>query len=62
MNVPHSDLRELWLIQSRDCTQEPQVLDYDRARFILSVHAGHGSGCRQYLAASAYCFRRAADK
>ncbi|MBF6211508.1 hypothetical protein IU433_08140 [Nocardia puris] len=62
MNVPDSDTRELWRIQSRDCAQEPQVLDDDRARFILSVHAGHGAGCRQYLAASAFCFRRTTER
>ncbi|MEV4234565.1 hypothetical protein ACIBJI_01810 [Nocardia sp. NPDC050408] len=62
MDVLHSDMRELWLVQSRDCNQEPVGLTYDRARFILSVHAGHGAHCRQYLAASAYCFRYAADK
>ncbi|MET7771462.1 hypothetical protein [Nocardia sp. NPDC005366] len=62
MDVLHSDIRELWLIQSRDCTQEPLSLDEDRARFIRSVHAGHGAACRQYLAASAFCFRRAAQR
>ncbi len=60
MDVPNSDIRELWLIQSRDCTQEPLSLDYDRARFILSVHAGHGAVCHQYLTASAFCSRQAA--
>lgn len=62
MDALYSDIRELWLIQSRDCGQEPLALDYDRARFILSVHAGHGARCHQYLAASAYCFRRAAER
>ncbi len=62
MDVLHSDIRELWLVQSRDCNQEPVGLSDDRARFILSVHAGHGARCRQYLAASAHCYRRAAEK
>lgn len=61
MDALRSDIRELWLVQSRDCAQEPIGLTYDRARFILAVHAGHGARCRQYLASSAYCFRRAAD-
>ncbi|WP_327110317.1 hypothetical protein OHB12_21200 [Nocardia sp. NBC_01730] len=62
MDVLYSDVRELWLVQSRDCTQEPLGLNYDRARFIRTVHAGHGASCRQYLAASAYYFRRATDE
>ncbi|ATL70343.1 hypothetical protein IU500_08740 [Nocardia terpenica] len=62
MYVPTSDIRDRWLIDSRDCSHEPSDLDYDRARFILAVHAGHGPACRQYLAAAAYCFRRTADK
>ena len=62
MDVLHSDIRELWLVQSRDCTQEPLGLTYDRARFIRTVHAGHGARCRQYLAATAHCQRRTADK
>ncbi|WP_405160541.1 hypothetical protein OG203_29625 [Nocardia sp. NBC_01499] len=61
MDVLHSDVRELWLVQSRDCTQDPVGLSYDRARFILTVHGGHGARCHQYLAASAYCFRLATD-
>jgi hypothetical protein len=62
MDVLHSDMRELWLVQSRDCGQEPIGLTYERARFILTVHAGHGARCHQYLAASAHCVRRAAEK
>ncbi len=62
MDALRSDDRELWLIQSRDCTQEPVGLSYDRARFIRTVHGGHGAHCHQYLAASAFCLRRAADK
>ncbi|MGW4713544.1 hypothetical protein [Nocardia sp. NPDC004260] len=62
MDVLHSDVRELWLIQSRDCTQEPLGLTYDRARFLCAVHGGHGAHCRQYLAASAFCSRQAADQ
>lgn len=62
MDVLHSDVRELWLVQSRDCAQEPLGLDYDRARFIRAVHGGHGASCRQYLAASAFCVRQAADQ
>ncbi|WP_225725620.1 MULTISPECIES: hypothetical protein [unclassified Nocardia] len=61
MDVLRTDMRELWLVQGRDCTQEPIGLDYDRARFLLTVHAGHGARCRQYLAAAAYCYRRAAE-
>ncbi|MFF3222242.1 hypothetical protein ACFYV7_05555 [Nocardia suismassiliense] len=62
MDVLHSDVRELWLVQSRDCAQDPVDLSYERARFILTVHGGHGARCHQYLAASACCFRRAAEK
>ncbi|GAA5100548.1 MULTISPECIES: hypothetical protein [Nocardia] len=62
MDVLHSDVRELWRVQSRDCGLDPVGLSYDRARFILTVHGGHGARCRQYLAAAAYCFRRAAEK
>ncbi|MET9026912.1 hypothetical protein ABZW96_15040 [Nocardia sp. NPDC004168] len=62
MDVLHSDVRELWLIQSRDCSQEPLGLTYDRARFLCAVHAGHGAHCRQYLTASAFCSRQAADQ
>ncbi|WP_054816066.1 hypothetical protein [Nocardia arizonensis] len=62
MDVLNSDMRELWLVQSRDCAQEPLLLDDERARFVLTVHAGHGAACHQYLAASAYRFRRAAGR
>jgi hypothetical protein len=62
MDVLHSDVRELWLVQSRDCTQEPLGLTYDRARFLRAVHAGHGASCRQYLTASAFCFRQDAGQ
>ncbi|WP_433659582.1 hypothetical protein ACQPW1_44395 [Nocardia sp. CA-128927] len=62
MDVLHSDVRELWLVQSSDCTQDPVGLSYDRAQFIRTVHGGHGARCRQYLAASAYCVGRAAEK
>ncbi|MEV6428698.1 hypothetical protein [Nocardia sp. NPDC051463] len=62
MDALRSDIRELWLVQSRDCAQEPIGLTYERARFVLAVHAGHGAHCRQYLASSAYCSRRAAEK
>lgn len=62
MDVLHSDIRELWLVQSRDCAQEPLALDDERARFLLAVHAGHGASCHQYLAASAYSARRAARR
>ncbi|MGK8521998.1 hypothetical protein ACRS6B_10800 [Nocardia asteroides] len=61
MDVLHADVRELLLIQSRDCSQEPLGLTYERARFLCAVHAGHGAGCRQYLASSAFCARQAAD-
>lgn len=62
MELLHTDTRELWLIQSRDCSQEPLGLDFDRARFIVAVHGGHGAGCRQYLSASAFCYRRTAER
>ncbi|MGN2635777.1 hypothetical protein ACWEKT_19185 [Nocardia takedensis] len=66
MDVLHSDIRELWLIRSRDCGQDPALdplpLDDERARFILATHAGHGAACRQYLAASAHCSGRAAGR
>ncbi|MFF0491649.1 hypothetical protein ACWDSJ_20475 [Nocardia sp. NPDC003482] len=61
MNTPTPGVRDLWLAASRDCAHEPLDLTYDRARFILAVHAGHGGGCRQYLAAAAYCFRRTGE-
>ncbi|MFI9401551.1 hypothetical protein [Nocardia sp. NPDC052316] len=62
MDVLPSDVRELWLVQSRDCAQDPVGLSYERALFIRTVHGGHGAHCRQYLAASARCFRRAAER
>ncbi|WP_280263629.1 hypothetical protein [Nocardia wallacei] len=62
MYAPPSDARDRWLMDSRDCAHEPADLTYDRARFILAVHAGHGGRCRQYLAAAAYCFRRTGEK
>ncbi|MBF6327299.1 hypothetical protein [Nocardia transvalensis] len=62
MYAPPSDLRDLWLMGSRNCSHEPADLTDDRARFILAIHAGHGSGCRQYLAAAAYCFRRTGER
>jgi hypothetical protein len=62
MDILHTDIRELWLVHSRDCAQEPVGLTYERARFILTVHAGHGARCSQYLVSSAYCFRRAGEK
>jgi hypothetical protein len=52
----------MWLMNSRDCSHDPGELTYDRARFILTVHAGHGGGCRQYLAAAAFCFRRTGER
>jgi copper oxidase (laccase) domain-containing protein len=62
MDVLRTDIKELWLVQSRDCAQEPVDLSDDRARFIVAVHAGHGARCHQYLAASAHCYRRTAEK
>ncbi|MFJ1457808.1 hypothetical protein [Nocardia wallacei] len=62
MHAPPSDVRDRWLMDSRDCAHEPVDLTYDRARFILAVHAGHGGSCRQYLAAAAYCFRRTGER
>lgn len=56
MDAPAPDIRELWLVQSRDCAGEPPDLDAARARFLLAVHAGHGSGCRQFLAAAAFAY------
>ncbi|MFC8526954.1 MULTISPECIES: hypothetical protein [Nocardia] len=51
------DTRDLWSSQHSDCAAEPTVpLDTDRARFICSMHAGHGPECRQYLAAAAFCY------
>ncbi|WP_431969522.1 hypothetical protein [Nocardia sp. bgisy134] len=50
------DKRDLWSTQHRDCGIEPTDLDLELALFLRSVHAGHGPGCRQYLAAAAYCF------
>lgn len=62
MYTPPSDTRDMWLMNSRDCSHDPGELTYDRARFILTVHAGHGGGCRQYLAAAAFCFRRTGER
>ncbi|MEV0359329.1 MULTISPECIES: hypothetical protein [Nocardia] len=56
MDVLAPDTRELWLMQSRDCAAEPPPLDAARARFVLAVHAGHGAGCRQFLAAAAFSY------
>ncbi|RDI68573.1 hypothetical protein [Nocardia pseudobrasiliensis] len=61
MDAPPPDVRDLWLAGSRNCASEPSDLSFDRARFILAVHAGHGGGCRQYLAAAAYCYRRTGE-
>ncbi|MEU7764083.1 hypothetical protein AB0B25_03015 [Nocardia sp. NPDC049190] len=61
MNVLPSDVRDLWLVHSRDCAQEPIGLNYARARFICTVHGGHGANCRQYSAASAYCVQSSFD-
>ncbi|MCM6775843.1 hypothetical protein NDR87_17625 [Nocardia sp. CDC159] len=62
MDTPPPDARDPWLAGSRDCAHEPADLSYDHARFILAVHAGHGGGCRQYLAAAASCFRRTGER
>ncbi|WP_141717758.1 hypothetical protein [Nocardia altamirensis] len=54
-----SDMRDLWNARHRDCTIDPMDLDLELAQFVRSTHAGHGPGCQQYLAASAYCFGHA---
>ncbi|WP_406266572.1 hypothetical protein OH799_20515 [Nocardia sp. NBC_00881] len=40
-----------WEIEHRDCTVQPIVMDFERARFVLSKHAGHRPTCKQYVAA-----------
>lgn len=48
------DRLDLWGSGHRDCAVEPTDLTPDLARFLRSVHAGHGPECRQYLAAAAF--------
>jgi hypothetical protein len=45
-------LKDLWQVGHRFCADDPGPIDsLDEARFILTTHSGHGSHCRQYLAA-----------
>ncbi|MGO4616567.1 hypothetical protein AB4305_13520 [Nocardia sp. 2YAB30] len=46
-----SNMRDLWEAQHRDCHLQPAIMDRERASFVLSLHAGHGGGYAQYLAA-----------
>ncbi|MGW4328716.1 hypothetical protein ACWEKR_22785 [Nocardia sp. NPDC004573] len=48
------DTQDPWAAHYCDCGTEPTDLDFDRARFILVDHSGHGGGCLPYLAAMAY--------
>ena len=48
-------LVDRWEILYRACTVQPlQQMDHDCAGFVLAGHAGHGSGCKPYLAALAH--------
>lgn len=45
-------LADHWDAAHRDCSETPSIpMDFDRARFVLGRHAGHGPGCQQYLTA-----------
>lgn len=44
--------REQWDIIHRFCDDCPTpIASLEEARRVLTVHAGHGPGCQQYLAA-----------
>lgn len=44
-------MKDLWHQRHRFCNDESVIEDYDEARFVLTVHAGHGGECRQSAAA-----------
>jgi hypothetical protein len=44
-------LKDIWNLRHQYCEDEVPIDDLDEARFVLTVHAGHGSHCRQYLTA-----------
>ena len=46
------DVRNQWVVEHYDCYTQPVVMDSNRAPFVLSLHAGHGSSCLQYASAS----------
>lgn len=41
------------LLHSYQCGKDPGPLTLQQARTILTIHAGHGPKCRQYLDAMA---------
>ncbi|MEU6585910.1 hypothetical protein [Nocardia sp. NPDC046763] len=45
------DRRDLLDTAHRECALAPIDLDRDTAGLVLSLHAGHGPDCLQYLAA-----------
>lgn len=51
--VASPDVLARWQTRALDCALTPAVEDIDHARYILSIHGGHG-GCEQYLTALAY--------
>jgi hypothetical protein len=42
---------DLWRALHRDCAADPGPPTVDQARFVLTLHAGHGGHCHQYLGA-----------
>lgn len=55
MFTSRRDGLELALSQHGDCSIGPTHLTLDRARVVLTVHAGHGPDCRQFQMALRYC-------
>ncbi|WP_156371050.1 hypothetical protein [Nocardia arizonensis] len=51
--MSQSNAYDEWAIEHQDCDRQPRVMDFARAPFVLSQHAGHGPTCAQYLAALA---------
>jgi hypothetical protein len=41
-----------WRSIHQNCADTPgPITSLEQARYVLTLHAGHGGGCRQYLAA-----------
>lgn len=45
------DRRDLLDTVHRDCSRTAGTVDHDAARLVMSLHAGHGPDCLQYLMA-----------
>ncbi|KZM72591.1 hypothetical protein [Nocardia terpenica] len=46
-----AESRDLVATRYASCRVDPGPMPTDHARIVLSLHAGHGPGCSQYLAA-----------